>query len=386
MPTSTPQLPLRDLLGRPLESLRVSVTDRCNLRCVYCMPEKDYVWLPREELLTFEELTRLVGVFTDLGVDRVRLTGGEPLLRQHLHRLVKMLAANPRIRDLALTTNGVLLADQAAALKNAGLHRVTLSLDTLRPERFLAMSQRDEHARVLAGFAAAQNAGFTGTKLDAVIVRGVNDDELAELIEFGRSHAAEVRFIEYMDVGGATQWTGAKVFSRDEMLARLEARFGKITPVIEESSAPASRFTLPDGTVFGIIASTTAPFCQSCNRSRVTADGMWFRCLYATTGTDLRKILRASSSTPAQVPGSHDEGGEKKGSLGTTGAAQVPGKGSLGKIEAADAQLARVIEDAWRGREDRGAEQRHAERFRGAFIPLDELRRNPHLEMHTRGG
>ena len=401
MPMALPQLPLRDLLGRPLESLRVSVTDRCNLRCVYCMPEKDYVWLPREELLTFEELTRLVGVFTDLGVDRVRLTGGEPLLRQHLHRLVKMLAANPRIRDLALTTNGVLLADQAAALKNAGLHRVTLSLDTLRPERFLAMSQRDEHARVLAGFAAAQSAGFTGTKLDAVIVRGVNDDELAELIEFGRAHAAEVRFIEYMDVGGATQWTGAKVFSRDEMLARLEARFGKIAPVIEESSAPASRFTLPDGTVFGIIASTTAPFCQSCNRSRVTADGMWFRCLYATTGTDLRKILRADASQgAAQVPG--------KGSLGKLDAAQVPGEGSLRindaaqvrdsrgeygektdslrKITAADAQLARVIEHAWRGREDRGAQQRHAERFRGAFIPLDELRRNPHLEMHTRGG
>jgi GTP 3',8-cyclase len=385
MPMPLPQLPLRDLLGRPLESLRVSVTDRCNLRCLYCMPEKDYVWLPREELLTFEELTRLVGVFTDLGVDRVRLTGGEPLLRQHLHRLVKMLAANPRIRDLALTTNGVLLADQAAALKNAGLHRVTLSLDTLRPERFLAISQRDEHARVLAGLAAVQSAGFTGTKLDAVIVRGVNDDELAELIEFGRAHGAEVRFIEYMDVGGATQWTGAKVFSRDQMLARLEARFGKIAPVIEESAAPASRFSLPDGTVFGIIASTTEPFCQSCNRSRVTADGMWFRCLYATTGTDLRKILRASASH-GSVPGSHGDYGEKKGSLGTTGAPQVPGEGSLGTIGAANAQLARVIEDAWRGREDLGAEQRHAERFRGAFIPLDELRRNPHLEMHTRGG
>ena len=364
-----PQLPLRDLLGRPLESLRVSVTDRCNLRCLYCMPEKDYVWLPREELLTFEELTRLVRVFTDLGVDRVRLTGGEPLLRQHLHRLVKMLAANPRIRDLALTTNGVLLADQAAALKNAGLHRVTLSLDTLRPDRFLAMSQRDEHARVLAGFAAAQTAGFTGTKLDAVIVRGVNDDELAELIEFGRAHGAEVRFIEYMDVGGATQWAGAKVVSRDEMLARLEARYGKISPVIEDSAAPAARFTLPDGTVFGIIASTTAPFCQSCDRSRVTADGMWFRCLYATTGTDLRKILRATPAPAAEFSAAQSDPAEKTA--------------SLGKL---DAQLARVIEDAWRGRDDRGAEQRHAERFRGAFIPLAELRRNPHLEMHTRGG
>jgi cyclic pyranopterin phosphate synthase len=356
MPVQPPQLPLRDLLGRPLESLRLSVTDRCNLRCLYCMPEQDYVWLPREELLTFEELTRLVESFTALGVDRVRLTGGEPLLRQHLDRLVRMLAANPRIRDLALTTNGVLLADYAAALKAAGLHRVTLSLDTLRPERFRAMSQRDELARVLAGFAAAERAGFTGTKLDAVVVRGVNDDELADLLEFGRAHNAEVRFIEYMDVGGATRWTGEKVVSRDEMLAQLERRFGKITPLAEESPAPASRFTLPDGAVFGIIASTTAPFCRSCNRSRVTADGMWFRCLYATTGTDLRKLLRGA-----------------------------PGE-SAGEREAVAARIARVIEDAWRGREDRGAELRHAEHARGAFIPLDELRRNPHLEMHTRGG
>src|SRR5271170_586531 len=215
-----------DQLGRPLRSLRVSVTDRCNLRCNYCMPEQDYIWLPREELLTFEEIARLVELFTSLGVEDVRLTGGEPLLRRDLPKLVQMLAANPRIRDLALTTNGVLFAEQAEDLRAAGLHRVTLSLDTLRPERFLGLTGRDSHAQVLAGIAAARQAGFTGTKIDTVVINGVNDDELADLIEFGRRADAEVRFIEYMDVGGATEWSLDKVFTRAEMLAQLGRRYG----------------------------------------------------------------------------------------------------------------------------------------------------------------
>ncbi len=223
-------IPVRDLLGRPLESLRVSVTDRCNLRCLYCMPEEDYTWLPRAELLTFEELTRLVEVFTWLGVRQVRLTGGEPLMRHELHRLVKMIAANPRVRDIALTTNGVLLEEQIKSLRDAGLHRVTVSLDTLRPAQFRAMTRRDDHDRVLAGIEAVRRAGFTGTKLDAVIVRGINDDEVADLIEFGRAHEAEVRFIEYMDVAGATQWSMDRVVSRAEMLQRLGERYGAITP------------------------------------------------------------------------------------------------------------------------------------------------------------
>src|SRR5579862_3726853 len=217
---------LRDLLGRPLRSLRVSVTDRCNLRCAYCMPEQEYVWLPREELLSFEEIARLVGAFAGVGVTDLRLTGGEPLLRHGLDRLVALLAANSRLRDLALTTNGVLLADQAPALRRAGLHRLTVSLDTLRPERFLALTRHDEHGRVLAGIAAARDAGFTGTKIDAVIVRGTNDDELADLLEFGRACDAEVRFIEYMDVAGATKWSMSSVVSRDEMLGRLAHRYG----------------------------------------------------------------------------------------------------------------------------------------------------------------
>jgi cyclic pyranopterin phosphate synthase len=311
------------------------------------MPEEEYVWLPREELLTFEELNRLAEVFAGLGVTDVRLTGGEPLLRHQLDRLIALLAANPALHDLALTTNGLLLADQAEALKRAGLHRLTISLDTLRPERFRAMTRRDEHERVLAGIEAAHAAGFTYTKLDTVVMGGVNDDEIGDLIEFGRARGIEVRFIEYMDVPGATRWSPDQVVSRDQMLERLAARYGRITPVAETSSAPATRYSLPDGTIFGIIASTTAPFCSTCDRSRLTADGMWYRCLYATEGTDLRGPLRS----------------------GATGAA-----------------LAGEITGAWQKRNDRGAELRKAQHLRGAFVGLEELRKNPHLEMHTRGG
>src|SRR5258708_25459014 len=195
---------LADQLGRPLRSLRVSVTDRCNLRCNYCMPQEEYVWLPRQELLTFEEMAGGVEVLTSVGVEDVRLTGGEPLLRRDLPQLVRMLAANSRIRDLALTTNGVLFAEQGEALHAAGLHRVTISLDSLRPERFVALTGRDSHAQVLEGISAAQRLGFPKLKLDTVLLRGVNEDELANLIEYGRAGESQVRFIEYMDVGGAT--------------------------------------------------------------------------------------------------------------------------------------------------------------------------------------
>ena len=191
--------PVLDTRGRTLRNLRVSVTDRCNLRCGYCMPEEEYVWLPREDILHFGEIAALTDVFLDLGVDKVRLTGGEPLLRRDLSRLIRMLAAKPRIRDLAMTTNGVLLAEHAAALKAAGLHRVTVSLDTLDPQRFARLTSRSTHAQVLEGIASVPRAGFTATKLDTVVMRGVNDDELAALIEFARAVPAEVRFIEYRD-------------------------------------------------------------------------------------------------------------------------------------------------------------------------------------------
>src|SRR2546429_8548416 len=198
---------IADVFQRPLGSLRVSVTARCNLRCRYCMPEQEYVWLPKQSILTFEEITRLVGLFASLGVEKVRLTGGEPLLRHDLPTLTAMLARIPGVRDLALTTNGLLLAKQAGALRDAGLHRLTISLDTRRPERRRELARSDRHADVLAGIAAARAAGFDRVKINTVVMRGVNDDELVDLIEFARKDDAEVRFIEYMDVGGATAWS-----------------------------------------------------------------------------------------------------------------------------------------------------------------------------------
>ncbi len=341
---------VQDTFGRPLRSLRLSVTDRCNLRCNYCMPEEDYAWLPRETLLTFEEMTTLTELFTEIGVDKVRLTGGEPLLRKDLPTLMRMLRQNPRIKDLALTTNGVLLAEQAQALYEAGLHRVTVSLDTLKPGRFKALTRRDMFESVLEGIEAVGQAGFKGLKLDTVAIRGYNDDELIDLIEYGKRVGAEVRFIEYMDVGGATDWSMDKVLSRQAILALLEQRYGRIEPVIEDSSAPAQRFLLPDGTTFGIISSTTVPFCSTCDRSRLTADGMWFLCLYATQGVDLRQVLRAG----------------------------VP----------RDEIKARILA-GWQGRADRGAERRkELERFgiRARLVEIERLREDPRLEMHTRGG
>jgi GTP 3',8-cyclase len=337
----------RDAYGRALRNLRVSVTDRCNLRCQYCMPEEDYVWLPRGEILQFEEISTLVEVFMDLGVDKVRLTGGEPLLRRNLDRLICLLAAKPRLRDLAITTNGVLLAEQAAALRAAGLHRVTVSLDTLRRDRFLALTRRQTHAQVLEGLRAVAAVGFSETKIDTVVIRGVNDDELIELIEFARTVPAEVRFIEYMDVGGATRWSMDQVVSRDEMLGVLERHYGPIEPLVEQTTAPADRYRLQDGTVFGIIASTTAPFCASCDRSRLTADGVWYLCLYAQRGTDLRGPLRDGASREA---------------------------------------LKTLVASTWRDRRDRGAEERLQLRHRSPLVQIAKLREDPHLEMHTRGG
>jgi cyclic pyranopterin phosphate synthase len=314
------------------------------------MPEEEYTWLPREEVLAFEELVRLVEVFAGLGVDKIRLTGGEPLLRRELPALVRQLRRIPGIEDLAMTTNGLLLAEQAGALREAGLGRVTVSLDTLRPETFRQLTRRDTHALVLRGIEAARAAGFPALKLDTVVIRGVNDGEIEALVDFARAVDAEVRFIEYMDVGGATQWSMDQVVSRAEILARLEARHGGVVALREDSSAPAERFRLPDGTVFGIIASTTAPFCRSCDRSRLTADGTWFRCLYAQQGTDLRTPLREGAPPEA---------------------------------------LARLIGEIWTRRRDRGAEERlELDRLglRGPLLQLEGLRRDPRLEMHTRGG
>jgi GTP 3',8-cyclase len=345
----SPAVPVADRLGRPLTSLRISVTDRCNMRCGYCMPEEHYVWLPRGSILGFEEIARLLGIFASLGVNKVRLTGGEPLLRQGFPELVRMLAADTALQDLALTTNGILLAESAAALREAGLRRVTVSLDTLRAERMKEFARSDRHADVLRGIAAATEAGFEGVKLNSVVIRGFNNDELIELLEFSKRQRVEVRFIEYMDVGGANGWRLEDVVSRREMLERLADHYGPITSLTESfsSRAPADRFRLPDGTVFGIIASTTEPFCRTCDRARLTADGHFLLCLYAETGVDLRGPLRAGAS---------------------------------------DSDLAALIQGAWAARADRGAEERASRPGRGALYQLSTLRADPRKEMHTRGG
>ena len=351
LPESASYSTVVDTYDRPLKSLRLSVTDRCNLRCQYCMPEEDYVWLPREDVFTFEEMATLTGYFSDLGVDKVRLTGGEPLLRRDLSRLVRLLLHDRRITEIALTTNGILLANQAQELYDAGLHRVTVSLDTLRPERFRQLTRRDEFARVIEGIESVGKVGFTNLKLDTVVIRGFNDDELVGLIEFAKHYQAEVRFIEYMDVGGANAWAMEKVFSRSMILDQLSQHYGPIVPLPERGAAPAQRFLLPDGTSFGIIPSTTTPFCALCDRSRLTADGMWYLCLYASSGTDLRKPLRMGASAD---------------------------------------EMRSMIRAGWKARRDRGAEERKAlERVGlrdGGLIGIDRLREDPHLEMHARGG
>lgn len=347
--------PVLDAFDRPLRSLRISLTDRCNLRCQYCMPEREYIWLRHEEILTFEELTELADIFTGLGVDKVRLTGGEPLLRRELDRLIGMLAQNSRIGDLALTTNGILLAAQARALYEAGLRRVTVSLDTLRPDRFQVLTRRDAHTQVLEGIAAARTVGFSKIKINTVVIRGFNEDELSDLIEFGREADAEVRFIEYMDVGGATRWSMDQVVPRRAILANLERCYGRIETIEDRdsensrrsSSAPADRYSLPDGTVFGIIPSTTQPFCGTCDRARLTSDGLWLLCLYAKEGIDLKRLLR----------------------------------GGAGREE-----ISQTISNAWRARTDRGAEERKALGSRGVLFRIEDLRSDPHREMHTRGG
>ena len=310
------------------------------------MPEEDYLWLPREDILQFEEIERLVDQFLFLGVDKVRLTGGEPLLRRDLPNLIERLARKPAIRDLAMTTNAVLLAGAVSSLKQAGLRRLTISLDTLQRDRFIKLARFDELPRVLAGIDSAVDV-FPGFKMDTVVIRGVNDDEVIPLLEFAKTRGAEVRFIEYMDVGGATNWSMSQVVSRDEMLRTIAAHYGAAEPLREGGSAPAHRYRLPDGTIFGIIASTTEPFCRSCDRSRLTADGVWYLCLYAPYGTDVRKSLRAGAS---------------------------------------DEELAALIRSTWEGRADRGAETRLTSGVRSPLIPLDRLKKDPHLEMHTRGG
>ena len=284
-------MPLLDSFGRVADDLRVSVTDRCNLRCTYCMPPEGMPWLPRSEILTYEEIDRLVGVFMGLGVHTIRLTGGEPLARRELHVLVEMLAARG-VPDLSLTTNGVLLAEHAGALARAGLKRVNVSVDSLLQHRFAEMTRRDALERVMDGLRAAETAGLQPVKLNCVVVRGTNDDEVVDFARFSREVGYEVRFIEFMPLDADEAWTRAAVVPSREVLARIDAVY-PLEPV-QHGPEPATMWRFRDGArgAIGVIASVTEPFCTSCNRIRVTSDGQFRTCLFALEETDLRALLR----------------------------------------------------------------------------------------------
>jgi len=313
------------------------------------MPEEEYTWLHRDSLLSFEEIVRIATVFARLGAGKIRLTGGEPLLRRGLPDLVSMLRAIPEVHEIALTTNGLLLAPIAQQLRDAGLDRITMSLDTLRPERMEEFARSPRHRDAIAGLDAARSAGFGQLKLNTVVVRGFNDDEVVPLVRFARERGVEIRFIEYMDVGGATRWSESEVVSRAEILATLAAAFGGATqlPRLDDPHAPAERIALGDGTTVGVIASTTTPFCRDCDRARLTADGMFYRCLYGEQGIDLREPLRDGHS---------------------------------------DDELAGIVATAWQARADRGAEERLLQPTRGILVQLAGLKADPRREMHVRGG
>ena len=291
-----------DRLSRPLRDLRISVTDRCNLRCPYSMPRevfgRDHAFMAREELLSFEEIARLARQFAALGVTKVRLTGGEPLLRRELERLVEMIAAIPGIDDIALTTNGTLLAARAGTLRDAGLSRVTVSLDALDEQVFRSMSDtRLPLARVLAGIDAALAAGLAPLKVNMVVRRGVNDHCALELAEHFRGRPETLRFIEYMDVGASNGWRLAEVVPAAELRDAIDARWPLEPIVPDRLGEVATRYRYRDGAgEIGFIHSVSAPFCSSCTRARLSADGRLHTCLFATHGHDLRALLREGAS------------------------------------------------------------------------------------------
>lgn len=334
-----------DRHNRPLEDLRISVTDRCNFRCTYCMPDDEYDWIARDRILSFEEIERLARIFVGLGVRKLRLTGGEPLVRRDLPLLVRKLAALDGVRNLAMTTNASRLADLAAPLADAGLHRATVSLDSLDPERFRAMTKRGDLQPVLDGLAAARQAGLDPIKINAVIERGVNDAEIVDLARFGRDNDYEVRFIEYMDVGTANRWRSDKLVSKSEIVSTLEKAF-PLRPVAQaRGSAPSADYEYLDGRGrVGVIASVTEPFCGACTRGRLTADGRFVTCLFSTAGYDLKALLRGGAS---------------------------------------DEQIRDRIAEVWTAREDRYSEQRLA--ALGSSAGYDPAARSK-IEMISLGG
>jgi cyclic pyranopterin phosphate synthase len=284
---------LIDGFGRVHTDLRVSVTDRCNLRCTYCMPV-DAVFKPREELLTYEEIARVVRVAAGLGIRSLRLTGGEPLMRADLHELVRQLVVVPGIDDVGLTTNGLLLAEQAEQLRRAGLHRLNVSLDALREDVFEAIARRRGLDRVLAGLAAARAAGFTAIRINAVSIRGLTEGEIVPLAEFCRREGFHLRFIEFMPLDADEGWSRGQVLSGAEVRAILERSVGALVPAAAgDPGQPAVDFAWADGAGrVGFINAVSAPFCDRCDRLRLTADGQFRNCLFSTTEWDVRAVLR----------------------------------------------------------------------------------------------
>lgn len=295
--SSTERQALRDKFNRPVRDLRVSVTDRCNYRCTYCMPLDEYVWIDRREILSFEEITRLARLFAGLGVDKVRITGGEPLVRKDLHLLVGMLSPLTGIGDICLTTNASLLSEQIADLAAAGLNRINVSIDTLDPEKFRQITKRGDLSKVLEGVFAAKSLGIHPIKINAVIERGLNEADIIPLVEFTREHGFSMRFIEYMDVGNANDWISTKIVSKKEILEIINARYPVRELGREGGAAPAVDYEFVDGVgELGVIASVTEPFCSSCTRARLTADGKLVTCLFSDRGHDLKSLMRSGAS------------------------------------------------------------------------------------------
>jgi len=311
---------VKDTLGRPIRDLRISVTDRCDYRCTYCMPYDEYDWLKKNEILSFEEIVRVARAFVGLGAEKLRLTGGEPLVRKDLHKLVRLLAEIPGVKDLSLTTNGHLLAEQIENLVTAGLRRINVSLDTLNAAKFRQITQRGELDPVVMGLAAAKRFHLSSIKINAVIIRGFNDDEILDLAGYGRENGFILRFIEYMDVGNANSWSLEKVVTKKDILETIHRRF----PVKEigraDGRAPAVDYEYLDGRGrIGIIGSVSEPFCGTCDRARLTPDGKLVTCLFSKEGHDLKTLLRHGAS---------------------------------------DEQLADAIRSVWIGRKDRYSEER----------------------------
>jgi GTP 3',8-cyclase len=293
---SVPHEVLKDALGRPVKDLRISVTDRCNFRCRYCMPLDQYEWIDRREILTFEEITRLAKLFVLLGVEEIRITGGEPLLRHGLESLVAQLAALEGLKDLSLTTNASLLSEKAAVLARAGLKRINVSLDTINAEKFQVMTRRNDLANVLEGLSAAGRNGLNPIKINSVVERGINEDDVLDMVEFSRRNGYRIRFIEYMDVGNSNNWVSNRMVSKKEIIEKINSRYPLEEAGRNDLSAPAVNYRFLDGIGdVGVIASVTEPFCRGCTRARLTADGKLVMCLFADQSHDLKKMMRGGA-------------------------------------------------------------------------------------------